>query len=562
MKIFPQRPFGVGLCLMSLMLVHGQANAVESVTSSGSLLRQNPMLSGHGPSSSRSSQDVSVEQAPQLPQGAADELQFTVNAFEVSGPLSDDERARIEAMTAPLRGRLFTMSQLQALRGEMALALFRLGDNLVSVQLPPQTIVDGVVRFDATRGHIEQVLVENASDVSTQVIERMLVADHTSLRAIERGVRRLRALPGVAGVRALLSEGKYPGGTIVTVQVAAAPTLSGGVLADNYGSANAGARRLGLYGTYNNPLGLGDRLDVLVYATPGIVQPDDERGGQTRLARIAYEVPLGRNGSRVGAVYSNVGYRLGGEFDGLSKGDAQVGALYARVPAMQTRSTDLDIGVTLERKNLRDTWFGDLLESRRRGTSVEVRVDGNSTRALQDRGVALSYGVGVRAGRTDITEIDRSWTQAQEDELQRPFVVANASMDAIGQITPYFRVSGRLRGQWANHSLDGSERLSLGGPDAVRAYDQNTAAVDSGGIVSLAAHYGVRQIPGSSLELFYDMGSGRMHGRDHDDASTTLQGAGIGVSWGYRKFQAQLAYSRPIGGSQGGQTWFLVRQQF
>ncbi|MFP3648632.1 ShlB/FhaC/HecB family hemolysin secretion/activation protein, partial [Paraburkholderia sp. SIMBA_054] len=76
-------------------------------------------------------------------------------------------------------------------------------------------------------------------------------------------------------------------------------------------------------------------------------------------------------------------------------------------------------------------------------------------------------------------------------------------------ITPTIRATIQVRGQYASRSLDSQERMGLGGPLAVRAYDQNAASVDDGLILSIAASKSLSMLPGASVQVFYDDARGR-----------------------------------------------------
>ncbi|MDR0183600.1 ShlB/FhaC/HecB family hemolysin secretion/activation protein [Lysobacter arvi] len=561
MKSIPRA--GVGLTLCSLALLHARAEAVEYVTNSGTLLRQNPVLTGPGARSGTSSPTIDPAPAP-LPEAAPGELAFVVNDVQLTGDATDAERARIADVVAPIRGHRITFARLQALRGEINLALFRFADAPVSVRLPPQSITDGVVRLEVLHGRIEDVRVENASNVSNRVLED-LFARRRTLRQIRRGVRLAQRLPGVGAVQALMSEGRENGGTLVTVQVAPGDTLAGGVVVDNAGSTGAGKVRVGLAGSFENPFGQGDRLDALAYLTPGGLQSGDGVG-ETRLGRIGYETSFAQGRARVGAAYSQVGYRLGGAFEGLGKGDARVGSLYAVAPALHAGGSDLDVGATIERRRLDDRRFGDLLESRRESDALALTLNGDVSGALQAHRMAVRYTGEVRKGQIRREEIDRTTQDVLAQDGKRDFLVVRLSADVLKAVTPNVVLSARGRGQWSGEALDASERAALGGPDAVRAYDQNAAAVDSGGVVSLGASYHLPRARGTTIDLFYDYGRGTVRALgDSASERASLHGAGVGLAWQRNGFAAQISYARPTGASTAtahGQTWFTVRKSF
>ncbi|KVD13801.1 hypothetical protein WI80_08475 [Burkholderia ubonensis] len=74
------------------------------------------------------------------------------------------------------------------------------------------------------------------------------------------------------------------------------------------------------------------------------------------------------------------------------------------------------------------------------------------------------------------------------------------------QFDHHLRLSARTRAhlsfnaQQATRNLDGSEKMSLGGPYAVRAYDMVSA--DSGYIASATVHAGVPAVPGLGVSIF------------------------------------------------------------
>lgn len=555
------------LSIATAFVLSPLAHAAEGSITSGGLLRQTPELSHalqpSGPATAQND-STSSSDAP----GDGDELRFPINDFVFDGELSPEERTRVEAFIAPLRGRQMTLSALQTVRGELTDLLYHDGESLVRVTLPQQTIEGGVVRFEIVRGHIERIEVSNASDVATDRIERILhggsVAD-PKLRDIDARMRLLRALPGVGAVDATLSPGKYAGGTIVTVSVAPGAGLYGAITADNAGSVEAGERRIGLVGGINNPFGRGDRLEAMVYVTPNALQTHASEGAQTRLARVSYDTPVGDGVTRVGAAVSHVAYRLGGAFDGLGKGSADVASLYATRPLWRTRDASLDVSASIDRKQLRDDRFDGLLESRRDSNVASVRADGSGVAGQGRWRRWYRYGLGVSYGAMDLTDLDRT---SGEDATRKHATFVKAEPVASIAVAPVssLQLSAQVRGQWASRSLDGSERMSLGGPGAVRAYDLSAAAVDDGAVVSLEASHDFI-IPNTRISAFYDGAAGRYRSAmGYPSRSTNLQGVGIGVNWNWKGVQGQVSVARAIGGAdekpKDDQVWVTVGKSF
>jgi hemolysin activation/secretion protein len=561
------------LPLLTLITLPHIAKAAEAGVTSGELLQQTPALTRSlSPASTDDARGLAAPSSSAATTPVDGELVFVAADFRFDESLSDDERARTEPVLAPLRGQPTTLRQLQALRAQLTEALYHDGDTLVSVLLPAQTVEDGVVRFQIVRGRIERVQVKNGSQVDTARLEAMLSGSDGAtpdLRAIESRARIIGEVPGVGAVTPVLKRGSVPGGTEVLVDVQ--PGRSGyfAVTADNAGAPEAGAYRVGVLGGVNNLVGRGDRLDAIVYTTtPYPLQTNAGRGGRTLLGRISWDALTGIGASRAGMAASRVDYRLGGDFKGLGNGTAQVVSLYASTPVLRSRAATLDVSAEADYKALDDERFGDLLESRRHSVVAMARIDGSQAHDLLGHAGTAQYGLALSYGTTQQTAIDRTVSSDGVSKLgSRPFVKIEPSVGASEKMLPGMAISARLRGQWANGSLDGSERMSLGGPSAVRAYGLSTASVDEGAVASLEITQSVASAPNIAVTGFYDAAFGRIRAIGTvPGASTTLQGAGIALKAGWKQAQMELSYARAIGRPDGvmrnQQVWVTLSKVF
>lgn len=106
------------LSIATAFVLSPLAHAAEGGITSGGLLRQTPELSHafhpSGPATAQNDATSSSEA-----RGEGDELRFPINDFVFDGELSPEERTRVEAFIAPLRGRQMTLSALQIVRGEL-----------------------------------------------------------------------------------------------------------------------------------------------------------------------------------------------------------------------------------------------------------------------------------------------------------------------------------------------------------------------------------------------------------------------------------------------------------
>ena len=86
--------------------------------------------------------------------------------------------------------------------------------------------------------------------------------------------------------------------------------------------------------------------------------------------------------------------------------------------------------------------------------------------------------------------------------------------------------------QRASKNLDTYEKLSLGGPKAVRAYASGEVLVDDGWLATVEMRYALR--PEASLFAFYDAAHGDQFHTPRaidGDVSRSLRGYGVGFNW-------------------------------
>jgi hemolysin activation/secretion protein len=556
------------LPLLGAAAWHATADAYEP-TNAGSLLRQNPELTrglGGEPSVDR----VAPVQPPFPEASQIGEFSFSVNAFDFGGALSAQEQQRADEFLAPWRGRHVTLSQLRVVRDALTAVLYHDGDALIRVILPLQTVTDGVIHFQIARGHVESVVVRNTSDVATDRLREILESANesaSSLRYIERNTHLVEEIPGVGLVTPTLSAGTETGGTTVTVDVEPGDRFYGAAVIDNAGSRQAGWRRLGVTGGVNNTLGLGDQFQATAYLTPRFMQTKAGEDGHTRLGRVSYDLLTGLGASRAGIAYSRVDYKLGEAFAGLGTGSANVISLYGTNPVIRSGTVSLDVGASLNFKRSSDEKFGEILRTDERSVLASVRVDGTMLGQLDERRNAIQYSAIVSRGTAKQNESDYSGSVATLSGRRFDFYKAEPALAYVQAITPTIRASVQMRGQWASRSLDSSERLGLGGPSAVRAYDQNAASVDDGFVFSVAASKSFSSIPGTSLQIFYDDARGRTRGDGPiPGGSVRLQGYGIGANFSGKRVAAQLSYAMRAGHAPAHtarqQTWVTVSTTF
>ena len=452
---------------------------------------------------------------------------FVLRGIRFSGStLFTDET--LQALVADRVGQSVTLAELESLAQRVTDRYRADGYLLAQAIVPVQAFADGVVEMSVIEGTLGKVSlqVDPAARIEPHVLERILsrLEPGRPLHgpALERVMLLLSDLPGLAP-QAALEQSDLAGATDLIVTVGPRRPWSLILDADNYGSRASSEYRVGATGRLNSPLRLGDNLDARAQLGAG---------GRLSYGRLSYELPVGGNGTRLGASYSQVEYELGKDFAVLdASGRADVLELSLSHPIIRSRSRNLFGRLGWQRKDLDDR-IG--LISRRDEKSLRTVFAGL---AYEQRDNLLGGGY-TSAGLTAFFgDLDLGGTARTEDRAGRrtegSFQHWNYELSRLNQLAGPVNLFFGMTGQFADRNLTSAEKVSLGGPRAVRAYAPAEATVDEGHVANLELRYSVT--PEVSLQGFYDWGWGKFDRKPAAgtaDNHVTLRGYGVGAFWG------------------------------
>jgi hemolysin activation/secretion protein len=142
-----------------------------------------------------------------------------------------------------------------------------------------------------------------------------------------------------------LSPGASLGTTDLDIQVRNGKPYDASVSVDNLGNRYTGQARINGSVTFNNPLGLGDALQLNALSS----------GSGLEYGRLSYQLPINRQGTQVGAAYAQMFYRLGEEFSNLdAHGTARIASVYLLHPLLRSRQANLNLQINVDHKELDD----------------------------------------------------------------------------------------------------------------------------------------------------------------------------------------------------------------
>ncbi|WP_266171360.1 ShlB/FhaC/HecB family hemolysin secretion/activation protein [Dyella subtropica] len=467
---------------------------------------------------------------------------FAVKAIVLSGN-KEVPTAPLQTLVEGAKGPAVSLEQLDAAARRITAYYRRKGYAVARAYLPEQDITAGTVTIAIVEGHIAGHVLNNRSSLSNERVSKYLgdIQDGDVVRStrIERGLLLLQDTPGISASHATLQPGASPGTSELLIDVLPAAAIGGDVSLDNYGGRYVGEYRLSSDVSLANPLKIGDQLSAT-----GLTS-----GKNLQYGRLAYQVPVGADGLRVGVAYFDLHYKLGKEFAALdAHGTARSATLYAGYPLIRSAAGNLSATTSLEDKHLDDDVGATSTASRKNIQVVGFALsglwqDGFSGGGVNRFNLAWTLGhLGIQPASTRAIDAASAQTQGEYSKL-------SYALSRQQRLASETWLLASLTGQLSSKNLDSSEKFSLGGPTGVRAYPTDEATGDSGYTATLELRQLLR--PGIQGALFYDMGSIETNKHPFDAKASnrrTLSGAGLGVNITMGKLEVRTSLAWRVSG--------------
>ena len=468
----------------------------------------------------------------------AEPLQSVMQKF---GGLPAVQEERLQALVQKYIGPDRTFSDLQAAADAVTAYLQQQGYFVAQAFLPEQKVADGIVEITILEGRLGTVRVDidERARISRDMVDGLLSALTPGMvlhqDTVERALFLLSDLRGIT-VRSVIEPGSEAGTANLVVKVEAGRLVDGTIEFDNHGSRFTGQHRLGASINLNSPLKRGDVLSFRgLLAVPG----GDE---DTKFGRLSYLTPVGRYGTKIGAAYLKLRYHLGTDiFTALDqRGESEVGSVFALHPFVRGRTLNLFGQANYDVRKFHDDRRAVATVSDRRIRAGAFALVGDS----RDRwlgGGFNNFSLAYTRGSLDLrTAADLAADQGAAGHMtDGHYSKLNGSISRSNTIGDTTSLYLSFAFQRASKNLDGSEKLSLGGPSAVRAYAVGEGTSDEGQLYTAEIRQGLPRtfIPGNLIaSVFYDYGHGKVNrnplAAEVPINTRNLSGAGVGLSWG------------------------------
>ena len=472
------------------------------------------------------------EEAKPVP---GDQAKVLVKSVVIAGN-QEVPSAALQPLVAGLVGSEQTLAQLNAAARRITNYYRREGFAVARAYLPAQDITNGVITINVIEGRISSHRISNKSLLSDETANAYIgqVKDGDVIKSdqIDRGLLLLQDTPGVSSSRATLQPGASVGTSELLIEVNPASPYNGSVALDNYGSRYTGEYRLG--GNFNlaSPLKIGDQLSF-----SGLTS-----GSGLNFGRVAYQVPVGSDGLRVGAAYFNTRYKLGREFASLlANGTASSTSVFAGYPFIRSQTRNLSGTASYEDKTTNDRVDATATQTGKKLRVSSLGLAGSLQDALWGGGINF-FDLTLVMGQLNIQSPTALLIDAASAKTNGSYSRVSYNISRLQRLGNTTLLSASFSGQQAGKNLDSSEKFSLGGLGGVRAYPAGEASGDEG-------YRGTLELRQTLLDnvqgtLFYDFGTVKINKNTFGAAasnSRNLAGAGIGLNATVSKVALKVA---------------------
>ena len=444
----------------------------------------------------------------------------------------------LESVVAYLVGGEHTLTELKEGAARITAFYRERGYVVARAYLPLQEIKSGAVVINVQEGHIGKQIINNHSRISdqraTDFLSSAKTGDVLQAAPVDREIFLLNETPGVGQARAALQPGASVGTADILYELTPSAPYNANIEMDNYGNYYTGEYRLGAELILNSPLKTGDQLSL--------------RGMHTNQKMsyeyVAYQVPVGGSGLRLGATYFTSSYFLGKDFADLqAHGIAKNNSFFATYPFIRNLSSSLSGTLTYESKKLIDTsldifGFNDTTDKQIR--LLDLGLNGRHQDTLGQAGIT-SFDLTLAKGKV------------KDDSLNAPlngsFTRLSYNINRLQRISDDDSLSVMVSGQLANKKLNSSEKFSLGGPNGVRAYPAGEGSGDHGWLANIELRHSFT----TTLQgmVFYDRGAvDNRYPLFSGERDRRIAGAGVGANVKLGDVQIKATYAFQTSGGQ------------
>lgn len=497
---------------------------------------------------------MAIEEPPQV--------HFMVESFVVSGnnPLSE---SKTQSILSQFKGDHHGLEGLQTAVEELESAFREAGYAFYRVNLVPQELKDGVIKFEITEFKIENVLVEGNKHYSTNNILNSVPTlekgQTPNTRVLSRAINMANSLPS-KNIKLQFSESETGGAIDAKLIVKDDEPNFFFVGLNNTGNDETGEFRLTGGYLFTNLFDVDHNLSISFTMSPDETDAVKQYG-------LTYSIPFYESGSMFNLLFSHSDVDSGvveQQFEISGKGT--VISLRYNKTFLQQGAYKQEFEFGLDHKKFEDDVIflglvplgGNIIS---RPISITYRGSQLSTTSNLDFSIGFFSNI---SGGTNNEDTDYAESRAGSNE------VASADWSLFKYSFNYLRFLSQnwlfrfgLQGQETSDLLISGEQFGVGGMNSIRGFDERDVLGDTGYQVNLElwfpafSDYKIRPL------VFYDFG----HTETLDPLPTTPGGVeaeqdpasyGVGLRYSWKEsLNATLdvgSVSKAAGSAEKGDT--------
>ncbi|MCT7405362.1 ShlB/FhaC/HecB family hemolysin secretion/activation protein [Aliarcobacter cryaerophilus] len=401
---------------------------------------------------------------------------------------------------------------------------------------------DNTLFISIIEGKYQEIKLNNNSLVNDNSLQAILDNAKSNgiinIKDIERALLLINDRNGVKVSNSVVEAGKEVGSSNLNIDTTSTKRVDGYIVSDNYGSRYTGYNRVQGLININSPFNIGDKISI-----SGLVS----NGADLKNGKIAYELPLNSYGLKSDFAYTRTNYNLVEEYKSLdAKGNSSIYEAGLSYPLIRSTNENLYLKGKYYHKDMNDYMIADKYEDKSINSFV--------TTLEYDK----NYSIGTLPARVfanlNLTTGHLSSKNNNPNNGNYNKVDTYISNDIY--FNEIFSLNTNLTAQkvLGNKNLDGSEDLTLGGPNAVKLYPYSEQSAENGYIASFELFSKLPNIASYNhkIGLFYDMGNVyQERNLDTTFQRKTLQDIGLGYYSSFDDFflRTQIAWnlnSKPI----------------
>jgi hemolysin activation/secretion protein len=385
--------------------------------------------------------------------------------------------------------------------GMVVESYYRKNNYLARAMLPPQDLTDGVLTVDVIESVFSKVEIEQELEdlpntqahVAAIIDAQQKTGQPLNTQSVDRALALANDLPGMSA-QGSLRQGREAGETELLLKLYQGRTRQAELTFDNGGSRSTGPLRTLISLTWFNPNDMADLLSVVAVHTKG-----------SDYARLAYSVPVGTDGWRMGLNASAMSYEVVVGEQGMvgAVGRAITQGMEWVYPLLRSDDRSATVTLTADTKKFENTSAQGLLMSDYSAKVLAAQVSG-FYRDLNPGGGTGTYSLQLSHGGINLDGSLSQQTDATTARTEGVFNKIRLNGSWQQALTTQTSAFVSYTGQLSDKNLDSSEKMQLGGMNGVRAYPTGEGSGSDAQLIQLELRHQLES--GINMAAFYDWG--------------------------------------------------------